>query len=233
MNHLVATNLVKVTGLVIATHEVLVSKPADPAVLMFSAVLMSVSQSAELAVSAAKSKDTPEFAKDIQKRLDETVRLWLEDDRPAWETIEAFERDVERIMSGDVTKEVKTSKMPLNPNAKPKKEPAKKVVTEVVENHSDPVIMTTERLGGLAGINCPCWYSVPSANVISIVWNNEPHLCCPYCARILRIEHYCMTNNLYHKRTRERIIHSQEEMFMVDQVREPVRFIQATRFGGS
>lgn len=41
-------------------------------------------------------------------RLAETVRVWLADPRPAWETVEAFECDVERVLAGptqiDITK---------------------------------------------------------------------------------------------------------------------------------
>jgi hypothetical protein len=33
-------------------------------------------------------------------RLAETVRLWIADDRPAWETAEAFERDVALALEG-------------------------------------------------------------------------------------------------------------------------------------
>lgn len=33
-------------------------------------------------------------------RLAETVRVWLADPRPAWETVDAFERDVTLILSG-------------------------------------------------------------------------------------------------------------------------------------
>jgi hypothetical protein len=33
-------------------------------------------------------------------RLAETVRLWLADDRPAWETIDALEHDVQLALEG-------------------------------------------------------------------------------------------------------------------------------------
>jgi hypothetical protein len=32
-------------------------------------------------------------------RLTETTRAWLADDRPAWETVEAFERDVAKALA--------------------------------------------------------------------------------------------------------------------------------------
>jgi hypothetical protein len=33
-------------------------------------------------------------------RLSNVIAMWLADERPAWETIEAFERDVERVLRG-------------------------------------------------------------------------------------------------------------------------------------
>jgi hypothetical protein len=38
-------------------------------------------------------------------RLASTVEVWLADERPAWETIEAFERDVECVMRGEQTED--------------------------------------------------------------------------------------------------------------------------------
>lgn len=36
----------------------------------------------------------------VPDRLAETVRLWMADDRPAWETIDAFEHDVQLALEG-------------------------------------------------------------------------------------------------------------------------------------
>lgn len=47
-------------------------------------------------------------------RLTATIALWLADDRPAWETLDAFERDVERCLRGDMTIDG-ISRMPLRP----------------------------------------------------------------------------------------------------------------------
>jgi hypothetical protein len=55
---------------------------------------------------------------DRRDRLEGTVAIWLADERPAWETVEAFERDVERIMRGDMT-EGYVERMPLRPPPKP------------------------------------------------------------------------------------------------------------------
>jgi hypothetical protein len=54
-------------------------------------------------------KETPEV-----DRLAGTVSVWLADERPAWETVAAFERDVERVLSGDVTADY-VERMPLRP----------------------------------------------------------------------------------------------------------------------
>jgi hypothetical protein len=51
-------------------------------------------------------------------RLEGTVAIWLADERPAWETVEAFERDVERVMRGDQTQDY-VERMPLRPPRKP------------------------------------------------------------------------------------------------------------------
>jgi hypothetical protein len=45
-------------------------------------------------------------------RLASTVEVWLADERPAWETIEAFERDVGRVLRGQVSR---PPGMPLRP----------------------------------------------------------------------------------------------------------------------
>jgi hypothetical protein len=45
-------------------------------------------------------------------RLAQTVEVWLVDERPAWETVAAFERDVEDVLRGIVTQEP-VSRMPL------------------------------------------------------------------------------------------------------------------------
>jgi hypothetical protein len=37
---------------------------------------------------------------DQPDRLAETVRLWVADDRPAWETVDAFEHDVQLALEG-------------------------------------------------------------------------------------------------------------------------------------
>jgi hypothetical protein len=37
--------------------------------------------------------------------LAETVRVWLADDRPAWETVEAFERDVATVLAPRPTRQ--------------------------------------------------------------------------------------------------------------------------------
>jgi hypothetical protein len=50
-------------------------------------------------------------------RLEGTVAIWLADERPAWETIEAFERDVERVLSGQMWRPLG---MPLRPPPPPK-----------------------------------------------------------------------------------------------------------------
>jgi hypothetical protein len=49
---------------------------------------------------------------DAPDRLASTVEMWLADERPAWETIEAFERDVERVLRGQVSR---PPGMPLRP----------------------------------------------------------------------------------------------------------------------
>jgi hypothetical protein len=49
-------------------------------------------------------------------RLSTTITMWLADERPAWETIEAFERDVERVLRGQVWRPLG---MPLRPPSKP------------------------------------------------------------------------------------------------------------------
>jgi hypothetical protein len=47
--------------------------------------------------------------------LASVVEVWLADERPAWETVEAFERDVERVLRGQVSR---PPGMPLRPPPK-------------------------------------------------------------------------------------------------------------------
>jgi hypothetical protein len=52
----------------------------------------------------------------VRDRLGSVVEVWLADERPAWETIEAFERDVERVLRGQMSRPLG---MPLRPPSKP------------------------------------------------------------------------------------------------------------------
>lgn len=45
-------------------------------------------------------------------RLADMTAVWLADPRPAWETIAAFERDLEKVLRGDVTADY-VERMPL------------------------------------------------------------------------------------------------------------------------
>lgn len=77
-------------------------------------------------------------------RLADLQQVWLADPRPAWETVAAFERDVEKVLRGDVTADY-VERMPLS-RARPEGlPPVRRVVPDLdtlqgamVAAHRDP-----------------------------------------------------------------------------------------------
>jgi hypothetical protein len=42
----------------------------------------------------------------VPSRLDDLIAEWVADERPAWETIDALERDVEKVLRGLTTQKL-------------------------------------------------------------------------------------------------------------------------------
>lgn len=66
-------------------------------------------------------------------------------------------------------------------------------------------------------LGCVCSTPLVVNAQASVVYQDEPHLACYICGRILSIDH-----EAYDKRIRDRCLAIMEEQFMVDQVREPI-----------